>query len=50
MVQFSHPYIPTGKAIALMIWTFVSKEMSLLVNTLSRFVVVFLSCGLRGCF
>ena len=50
MVQFSHPYIPTGKTIALMIWTFVSKEMSLLVNTLSRFVVVFLSCGLRGCF
>ena len=50
MVQFSHPYMTSGKTIALMIWTFVSKEMSLLVNTLSRFVVVFLSCGLRGCF
>ena len=39
MVQLSHPYMTTGKTIALTIWTFVSKAMSLLVNTLSRFVI-----------
>ena len=39
MVQLSHPYITTGKTIALTIWTFVSKVISLLFNTLSRFVV-----------
>ena len=38
MVQLSHLYITTGKTIALTIWTFVSKVMSLLFNTLSRFV------------
>ena len=38
MVQLSHPYMTTGKTIALTIWTFVSKVMSLLFNTLSRFV------------
>ena len=38
MVQFSHPYMTTGKTIALTIRTFVSKVMSLLFNTLSRFV------------
>ena len=38
MVQLSHPYITTGKTIALTIWTFVGKVMSLLFNTLSRFV------------
>ena len=39
---FSHPYMTTGKTIALIIWTFVRKIMSLLFNTLSRFVIVFL--------
>ena len=38
MVQLSHPYKITGKTIALTIWTFVSKVMSLLFNTWSRFV------------
>ena len=37
MVQLSHPYMTTGKTIALTIRTFVSKVMSLLFNTLSRF-------------
>ena len=39
MVQLSHPYMTTGKTIALTIWTFVGKMMSLLFSTLSRFVV-----------
>ena len=39
MVQFSHSYMTTGKTIALTIWTFVGKLMSLLFNTLSRFVI-----------
>ena len=38
MVQLSHPYMTTGKTIALTIHTFVSKMMSLLINTLSRIV------------
>ena len=42
MVQFSHPYMTTGKTIALTIQTFVSKVMSLLFNMLSRFVIIFL--------
>ena len=42
MVQLSHPYMTTGKTIALTIWTFVSKELSLLFNMLSRFVIAFL--------
>ena len=42
IVQLSHPYMTTGKAIALTVWTFVGKVMSLLFNTLSRFVIVFL--------
>ena len=42
MVQLSHPYMITGKNIALTIWTFISKMMSLLFNMLSRFVTVFL--------
>ena len=42
MVQFSHLYMTTGGTIALSIWTFVSKVMSLLFNMLSRFVVAFL--------
>ena len=42
MVQISHPYMTTGKIIALTIRTFVSKVMSLLSNTLSRFDMAFL--------
>ena len=42
MVQLSHPYMTTGKTIALTIWTFVSKVMSLLFHMLSRLVIVFL--------
>ena len=42
MVQLSHMYMTTGKAIALTLGTFVSEMMSLLFNTLSRFVIVFL--------
>ena len=36
MVQLSHPYMTTGKTIALTVWTFVAKVMSLLLNILSR--------------
>ena len=43
MVQLSHPYMTTGKTTALTRWTFVSKVMSLLSNTLSRLVIAFLS-------
>ena len=43
MVQFSHPYMTTGKTIPLTRWTFVSKVMSLLFNMLSRLVISFLS-------
>ena len=42
MVQLSRPYTTTGKTIALTIWTFVDKVMSLLFNTLSRFFIAFL--------
>ena len=42
MVHLSHPYMTTGKNTALTIWTFVGKVMSLLFNTLSRFVIAFL--------
>ena len=42
MVLLSHPYMTTGKTIALTIKTFVGKVMSLLFNTLSRFVIAFL--------
>ena len=41
IVQLSHPYMTTGKAIALTRWTFVGKVMSLLFNMLSRFVIAF---------
>ena len=34
MVQFAHPYMTTGKLIALTVWTFVSKEMSVLLSCL----------------
>ena len=42
-VQLSHPYMTTGKTIALNRWTFVGKVMSLLFNMLSRLVITFLS-------
>ena len=42
IVQLSHPYMTTGKTIALTRWIFVSKVMSLLFNMLSRFVIGFL--------
>ena len=41
MVQLSHPYMTTGKTIALTIQNFVSKITSLLFNTLSRFLIAF---------
>ena len=41
-VQLSHPYMTTGKTIALTRWTFVGKVMSLLFNMLSRWVITFL--------
>ena len=41
MVQLSHPHMTTGKTIALSIWSFVSKLMSLLFNMLSRFIIAF---------
>ena len=41
-VQLSHPYMTTGKNIALTRWTFVDKVMSLLFNMLSRLVITFL--------
>ena len=51
MVQLSHPYMTTGKTIALIIQTFVGKVMSLLFNLLSRFITAFLSRSkcLHGC-
>ena len=45
MVQLSHPYMTTGKTIALTIWIFVGKVISLLFNRLSRFVI---ACLLRN--
>ena len=42
MVQFSYPYMTTGKTIALTRWTFVSKVMSLLFNMFSRLAIAFL--------
>ena len=42
MVKLSHPYMTTGKTIALSRMTFVSKVMSLLFNMLSRLVIAFL--------
>ena len=41
IVQISHPYMTTGKTIALTRWTFISKVMSLLFNMLSRLVIAF---------
>ena len=42
IVQLSHPYMTTGKTIALTRWTFVGQVMSLLLNILSRLVITFL--------
>ena len=42
MVQLLHPYVTTGKTIALTRWTFVGKVMSLLFNMLSRLGITFL--------
>ena len=42
IVQLSHPYMTTGKTIALTRWTFVGKVMSLILNMLSRLVITFL--------
>ena len=47
MVLFTHPYITTGKTIALTRWTFVGKIMSLLFNMLSRLVISFLTRSKR---
>jgi len=52
LVQFSHPYMTTGKTIALTRWTFVGKVMSLLFSMLSRSVIAFLprsKCLLISC-
>ena len=46
-VQLSHPYMATGKTIALTRWTFVGKVMSLLLNMLSRLVITLLPRGKR---
>ena len=45
MVQLSHPYMTTGKTIALTTRTFVGQVMSLLFNMLSRLVIAFLPRG-----
>ena len=42
MIHLSHPYMTTGKTIALTRWTFVDKIMSLLFNMLSRLIITFL--------
>ena len=42
MIQLSHPYMTAGKIIALTIWTFVGKMVSLLFNTLFSFIIAFL--------
>ena len=56
IVQLSHPYMTTGKTIALTRWSFVDKVMSLLFNMLSRFVITYLGfsylrlgISLHGC-
>ena len=47
IVQLSHPYMTTGKTIALTRWTFADNVMSLLFNMLSRLVITFLSRSKR---
>ena len=48
MVQLSHLYLTTGKSVALTLQTFVGKVMSLLFNTLSRFVIAFFPSWVMG--
>ena len=48
IVQLSHPYMTTGKTIALTRWTFVGKVMSLFFNMLSRLVITFLPSFFPG--
>ena len=48
IVQLSHPYMTTGKIIALTRWTFVGKVMSLLFNMLSRLVITSLPSSKRS--
>ena len=50
MVQLLHPYMSTGKTIALTIWTFVGKVMYLLFNMVSQFVIAFLPRSKRPLF
>ena len=47
IAQLSHSYMTTGKTIALTIWTFVHKVISLHLNTLSRYVITFLPRSMR---
>ena len=47
LVQLSHPYMTTGKTMALTKWTFVGKVMSLLFNMLFRLVIAFLQRSKR---
>ena len=47
IAQLSHSYMTTGKTIALTIWTFVHKVVSLHLNTLSRYVITFLPRSMR---
>ena len=42
MVQLLHPYVTAGKTMALTVWTFINKVMSLLFNMLSKFAMAFL--------
>ena len=49
IVQLSHPYMTTGKAVNLTRWTFVDKVMSLLFNMLSRLVITFLPRSIAFC-
>ena len=42
MVQLLHPYMTTGKTIALTVWIFAGKVMSIVFNMLSRFLIAFL--------
>ena len=46
MVQLSHLYMTTGKTIALTMWAFVRKVVSLLFNTLSRLAIAFMFLSL----
>ena len=46
IVQLSHPYMTTGKTIALTRWTFVGKVMSLLFNKLSRLVITYININI----